>query len=107
MFGLACSAKQYPRAPITKPFMAKAAAKAVILVERVFMCVSVSQWLSFVDGRILSAILQVLTRYSANDRRFPVNDRSLFTVKKRRSRRHPGGWLGSQRGLDAEVLRSG
>jgi hypothetical protein len=27
----------------------------------------------------LSAILQVLTRYSASDRQFPVNDRSLFT----------------------------
>jgi hypothetical protein len=29
----------------------------------------------------LSAILQVLTRYSANDPQFPVNDRSLFTGK--------------------------
>jgi len=27
----------------------------------------------------LSAILQALTRYSANDPQFPVNDRSLFT----------------------------
>jgi hypothetical protein len=29
-----------------------------------------------VDGGILSAILQVLTRYSANNLQFPVNDRS-------------------------------
>jgi hypothetical protein len=29
----------------------------------------------------LSAILQVLTRYSANDPQFPVNDRPLFTGK--------------------------
>jgi hypothetical protein len=29
----------------------------------------------------LSAILLVLTRYSANDRQFPVNDRRLFTGK--------------------------
>ena len=33
-------AKRYPRAPKTKPFMARAAAKAVSLEERVFMCVS-------------------------------------------------------------------
>jgi hypothetical protein len=32
-----------------------------------------------VDGGILRAILQALTRYSANDRQFPVNDWSLFT----------------------------
>jgi hypothetical protein len=32
-----------------------------------------------VDGGILSAILQALTRYSANDRQFPVNDPPLFT----------------------------
>ena len=32
-----------------------------------------------VDGGILSAILQVFTRYSANNPQFPVNDRSLFT----------------------------
>jgi hypothetical protein len=29
----------------------------------------------------LSAILQVITGYSANDPQFPVNDRSLFTGK--------------------------
>ena len=29
----------------------------------------------------MSAILLVLTRYSANDRQFPVNDRRLFTGK--------------------------
>jgi hypothetical protein len=29
----------------------------------------------------LSAILQVFTRYSANDRQFPMNDRSPFTEK--------------------------
>ena len=34
-----------------------------------------------VDGGILRAILQVLTRYSANDPQFPVNDRPLFTGK--------------------------
>jgi hypothetical protein len=31
------------------------------------------------DGEILSAVLQVFTRYSANNPQFPVNDRSLFT----------------------------
>jgi len=36
--------------------------------------------LSF-DGGILSTILQVFTRYSANDPQFPVNDWSLFTGK--------------------------
>jgi len=55
--------------------MARAAAKAVSLEERVFMCVS--QVVVIVDGVILNAILRVLTRYSANDRRFPVNDWSL------------------------------
>jgi hypothetical protein len=44
---------------------ARAAAKAVSLEERVFMCVS--QVVVIVDGGILSAILQVFTRYSAND----------------------------------------
>jgi hypothetical protein len=34
-----------------------------------------------VDGGILSAILLVLTRYSANDPQFPVNDWSLITGK--------------------------
>ena len=34
-----------------------------------------------VDGGILSVILQALTRYSANDPQFPVNDWSLFTGK--------------------------
>jgi hypothetical protein len=38
-----------------------------------------------VDGGILSAILLVLTRYSANDPQFPVNDWSLFTGKPRAS----------------------
>jgi hypothetical protein len=57
--------------------MARAAAKALSLEERVFMCVS--QVVVIVDGGILSAILQALTRYSANDLQFPVNDRSLFT----------------------------
>ena len=41
------------------------------------MCVS--QVAVIVDGVILSAILRVLTRYSANDQQFPVNDRSPFT----------------------------
>jgi hypothetical protein len=39
------------------------------------------KWLVIVDGGILSAILRVFTRYSANDRQFPVNDWSLFTGK--------------------------
>jgi hypothetical protein len=43
------------------------------------MCVS--QVVVIVDGGILSAILQMLTRYSANDPQFPVNDWSLFTGK--------------------------
>jgi hypothetical protein len=43
------------------------------------MCVS--QVVVIVDGGILSAILQVFTRYSANDPPFPVNERSLFTGK--------------------------
>jgi hypothetical protein len=30
-------------------------------------------------GESLSAILPVLTRYSANDPQFPVNDAPLFT----------------------------
>jgi hypothetical protein len=37
MFGGDCNAKRYPRAPKTKPFIARAAAKAVSLEERVFM----------------------------------------------------------------------
>jgi len=46
-----------------------------------FMTISVGEtWVSF-DGGILSAIPQALTRYSANDPQFPVNDRSLFTGK--------------------------
>src|SRR5258707_704571 len=64
--------------------MARAAAKAVSLDERVFrffMTISVGEtWVSFDDG-ILGANLHVLTRYSANDPQFPVNDRSLFTGK--------------------------
>jgi hypothetical protein len=77
MFGGDCSAKRYPRAPKTKLCIARAAAKAVSLEERVFMCVS--QVVVIVDGGILGAILQVFTRYSANNPQFPVNDRSLFT----------------------------
>jgi hypothetical protein len=64
---------------MTKPFINRAAAKAVSLVERVFMCVS--QVVVIVDGVILSAIPQVLTRYSANDPQFPVNDWSRLTGK--------------------------
>jgi hypothetical protein len=41
--------------------------------------VSPEQVVVIVDGVILSAILRVLTRYSANDPQFPVNDWSLFT----------------------------
>ena len=45
------------------------------------MTISVGEtWASF-DGGILSAILQVLTRYSANDPQFPANDRAPFTGK--------------------------
>jgi hypothetical protein len=84
MFGCDCSTKRYPRVPKTKLFMARAAAKAVSLEEtvfRFFMTISVGESsVSFNDG-ILGAILQVLTRYSANDPHFPVNDRSLFTGK--------------------------
>jgi hypothetical protein len=69
---------------MTRPFINRAAANAASLVERVFrlfMNISVGEtWFSF-DGGILSAILQVLTRYSANDPQFPVDDRSLFTGK--------------------------
>jgi hypothetical protein len=43
--------------------------------------VSPKQVVVIVDGGILSAILLVLTRYSANDPQFPVNDWSLFTGK--------------------------
>ena len=42
---------------------------------------SPKQVVVIVDGGILSAILRALTRYSANDPQFPVNDRSLFTGK--------------------------
>jgi hypothetical protein len=45
-----------------------------------------SKWLLSFDGGILSAILQVFTRYSANDPQFPVNDRSQFTGKRAQSR---------------------
>jgi hypothetical protein len=62
-------------------FITNAAVKAVSLVVRVFMCVS--QVVVIVDGAILSAIPQVLTRSSANKPQFPVNDRSLFTGKSR------------------------
>ena len=44
---------------------------------------SPKQVVVIVDGGILSAIPQAFTRYSANDRQFPVNDRSLFTGKSR------------------------
>jgi hypothetical protein len=40
--------------------------------------VSPKHMVVIVDGGILSAILQALTRYSANDRQFPVSDRSFF-----------------------------
>jgi hypothetical protein len=50
------------------------------------MCL-LSKWLFSVDGGILSAILQVLTRYSANGRQLPVNDGSLFTGKSHAIRR--------------------
>jgi hypothetical protein len=80
MFGCDCSTKRYPRPPKSKPFMARAAAKAVSLEEIVFMCVS--QVVVIVDGAILSAILQLFTRYSANDLQFPVNDWSLFAGKR-------------------------
>jgi hypothetical protein len=39
------------------------------------------KWVVIIDGGILSAILQVFTRYSANDPQFPVNGWSLFTGK--------------------------
>jgi hypothetical protein len=41
--------------------------------------VSPKEVVVIIDGGILSAILQTLTRYSANDRQFPVNARPLFT----------------------------
>jgi len=43
------------------------------------MTISVGETQVSFDEGILSAILQSLTRYSANDPQFPVNDRSLFT----------------------------
>jgi hypothetical protein len=43
--------------------------------------VSPQQVVVIVDGVILSAILRVLTRYSANELQFPVNDWSPFTGK--------------------------
>jgi hypothetical protein len=64
--------------------MARAAAKAVSLedmVFRFFMTISVDESWVFFNGAILSAIQQVLTRYSANDPQYPVNDRSLFTER--------------------------
>jgi hypothetical protein len=39
------------------------------------------------DGGILSVILQVLTRYSANGRQFPADDGWLFTGKRHSSGR--------------------
>jgi hypothetical protein len=55
--------------------------------------VSPKQVVVIVDGGILSAILQVLTRYSANDPQFPVNDWSLFTGKSHAigGASHPNG----------------
>ena len=50
-----------------------------------------SKWWSSFDGGILSAILQVFTRYSANDPQFPVNDQSLFTGGVSRDRRSVAG----------------
>jgi hypothetical protein len=38
-----------------------------------------SKWLSSFDGRILGEILRGLTRYSANEPQFPVNDGPLLT----------------------------
>src|ERR1700735_2311623 len=64
--------------------MARADAKAASLEERVFMffmTISVGETQVCFDGGMLSAIAQALTRYSANDPQFPVNDRSLFTGK--------------------------
>jgi hypothetical protein len=46
-----------------------------------FMAISVGKTQVFFDGRILSAILQSFTRYSANVPQFPVNDWSPFTGK--------------------------
>jgi hypothetical protein len=46
-----------------------------------FMTISVGETQVCFDGGMLSAIAQALTRYSANDPQFPVNDRSLFTGK--------------------------
>jgi len=43
----------------------------------------------------LSAILQVLTRYSASDRQFPVNDRSLFTGVPATGKFHGSRWSGA------------
>jgi hypothetical protein len=45
------------------------------------MTISVGETYVSFDGGILSAIPQALTRYSANDPQFPVNDRSPFTGK--------------------------
>jgi hypothetical protein len=43
------------------------------------VCLASGSW---VDGGILSEIRRVLTRYSANDRRFPVNDRGSKFVSR-------------------------
>jgi hypothetical protein len=59
------------------------------------MTISVGETLGSFNGGILSAILQGLTRYSANDLQFPVNDRSLFTGKSHaigRADNIRGGW---------------
>src|ERR1700682_5737715 len=51
--GCACSANKYTTPAIMRPFIASAAAKAVSLVERVFMGVS---------GKWLSSILTCITQ---------------------------------------------
>jgi hypothetical protein len=87
--------------------MARAAAKAVSLEERVFMCVSLSKWLSSFDGAILSEASKVLTRYSANDPQIPVNDRSLITRMPQTisDGRGPKGLL--MENSDADIGRTG
>jgi hypothetical protein len=52
------------------------------------MCVS--QVVVIVDGGILGAILQVFTRYSANNPQFPVNDRCYSPRRLRQSAERRG-----------------
>lgn len=61
---------------------------------------SPKQLVVIVDGGILSEISCVLTRYSANDRQFPVNDGSLFTGKF-----HSGGASRTNGSAGEEVTR--